>query len=360
MGERKRGQLTSLAEREIQVKLIRDAVKAGARLIKACVEAALPLRTYRRWFKKGTMQQDKRPDVVYQPPANKLSETERQQILDVCNQGEYSNLPPSQIVPKLLDKGCYLASESTFYRILKAEGQLTHRGKARAPQKRHKLTSYCANKHNQVWSWDITYLPSRVKGQFFYLYMYEDIYSRKIVGQEVYDKECGELASQLLQRNLLREQCFTKPPVLHSDNGAPMKSLTMKSKMEELGVVSSHNRPRVSNDNPYSESLFRTMKYCPKWPSTGFTGLEEARNWVSKFTDWYNNEHLHSKLRYITPNERHQGKDSEILSRRKQVMTDFRGAHPYRFSGELRNFEPIGAVYLNPDREPVNLEKKVS
>lgn len=328
--------------------------------MKACLEATLPLRTYRRWFKKGTVQQDKRPDIVRGAPANKLSETEKQQVLDICNEREYNHLPPSQIVPKLLDKGRYLASESTFYRILKSEGQLAHRGKARAPQKRHKPTSYCANKPNQVWSWDITYLPSRVKGQFFYLYMYEDIYSRKIVGKEVYNKECGELASQLLQRNLLKEQCFANPPVLHSDNGAPMKSLTMKAKMEELGVVSSHNRPRVSNDNPYSESLFRTMKYCPKWPSSGFGSLEEARNWVSKFTYWYNNEHLHSNLRYVTPNERHQGKDAEILSRRKQVIMDFKACHLSRFSGELRNFEPIGVVHLNPDRESLNIEKKVS
>lgn len=161
--------------------------------------------------------------------------------------------------------------------MLKAEGQLSRRGRQRSRQKASRPTSYTATGPNQFFTWDITYMPSGVLGQHYYLYVIEDVYSGKIVGYEVYDRECGELASQLLQRTLMREQCFNQPLVLHSDNGAPMKSLTFKAKMEELGIISSYSRPRVSDDNPYVESLFRTLKYVPNWPSKGFESLEACR-----------------------------------------------------------------------------------
>lgn len=338
--------------REILVKLIREAQASGARLEKACAEAELSLRTYRRWFRNGKVHADQRPEAMRPEPANKLTSGEREAILEVCNRKEFANLPPSQIVPTLLDQGEYIASESSCYRVLKQSNQLQHRGRAKAPQKRSKPTCHTATGPNQVWSWDITYLPSRIKGQFYYLYMHEDLFSRKVVGYEVHDKECGELAAQLLQRNLLREQCFGDAPVLHSDNGAPMKALTMKAKMEELGVVSSYNRPRVSNDNPFAESLFRTLKYCPQWPSNGFNSLDEARNWVQHFVEWYNNEHKHSRLNFVTPAERHEGKDSEILAKRRQVLEAAKAKNRNRWSGDVRNCEPAGPVTLNPDKEP--------
>ncbi|TMX31733.1 IS3 family transposase, partial [Vibrio sp. Hep-1b-8] len=169
----------------------------------------------------------------------------------MCNRPEFASLPPTQIVPTLLDKGEYIASESSYYRVLSAQGQLHNRGRQRSRKTHAKPTSYTATGSNQVYTWDITYLPSTTRGQHYYLYVIEDIYSRKIVGYEVYECECGELASQLLQRTLMREQCFSQPLVLHSDNGAPMKSLTFKAKMDELGITSSYSRPRVSDDNPY-------------------------------------------------------------------------------------------------------------
>jgi len=134
-------------------------------------------------------------------------------------------------------------------------------------------TSYTTTAPNQVWSGDITYCASTVRGQYFYLYLIEDIYSRKIVGWEVHEQESGELAAALLQRTVIREQCFKQPLVLHSDKGLPMKSVTLKTKMEDRCITGSHSRPRVSNGNPYSESPFRTMKYCPQWPSEGFRVL---------------------------------------------------------------------------------------
>ena len=163
----------------------------------------------------------------------------------------------------------YLASESSFYRILRAHNQLNHRGQSLAPQRSREATTHHAAGPCVLWSWDITYLASTVRGQFYYLYMFEDVYSRKIVGYEVYEVESGDYAAGLLQRCLLREQCLHQPLVLHSDNGAPMKAQTMKAKMEELGVIPSYSRPRVSNDNAFSESLFKTLKYRPEWPSSG-------------------------------------------------------------------------------------------
>lgn len=211
----------------------------------------------------GQVQGDRRPESIRPEPPNKLSSKEVEAILTTCNQAAYEGLPPSQIVPKLADQGVYIASESSFYRVLHAHNQVNHRGRNRASQKRSAPTSYVATGPNQVWSWDITYCSSKVRGQYYYLYMIEDIYSRKIVGWEVHKEESGKLAADLLQRTVMREQCFKKPLVLHSDNGAPMKSVTLKAKMESLNITGSHSRPRVSNDNPFSESLFRTLKYCP-------------------------------------------------------------------------------------------------
>ena len=187
-------------------------------------------------------------------------------------------MPPSQIVPRLADQGRYLASESSFYRILRAADQQHRRGRSQPPRHVPAPTSHTATGPNQVWSWDITYLPSLVRGQYYYLYLIEDIYSRKGVGWEVHEQECGEQAAALLQRSVIREQCWKQPLVLHSDNGAPMKSVTLLTKMYDLGITPSRGRPRVSNDNPYSESLFRTLKYCPLWPSDGFASLEAARS----------------------------------------------------------------------------------
>lgn len=329
--------------------MIQQAVKAGCRLEKACEEVEISLRTYRRWYREGEVVKDKRPTAIRPEPTNKLSKAERQAIVAVCNEPAYASLPPSQIVPTLLDQGCYIASESSFYRVLRAEEQLHRRGRSQAPRKLAKPTSHTAYGPNEVWSWDITYLASAIKGQFYYLYLLEDIFSRKIVGYEVHERECGELAAQLVQRSMLREQCFMKPLVLHSDNGAPMKSQTLKAKLEELKILPSYSRPRVSNDNPFSESLFRTLKYRPQWPSNGFKSLDEAKQWVQRFVDWYNNVHKHSQINFVAPSQRHAGKDRAILEQRKQVLEAAKRANLSRWSGEIRNCEPIGAVTLNPD-----------
>jgi len=317
----------------------------------ACKELGVSLRTLQRWTEEDVMRADARPTTERPVPRNALSPAEREAILAVCNSPEYAHLPPGQIVPRLADQQCYLASESTFYRVLKAADQQHRRGRSQPPRTVKAPTSHVATAANQVWSWDITYLPTAIRGQYFYLYLIEDIYSRKAVGWKVYEQESGELGAKLLQRSVLSEQCQLSPPVLHSDNGAPMKSVTMLQKMYDLGVTPSHSRPRVSDDNPYSESLFRTLKYCPQWPKQGFADLEAARGWVRDFIRWYNHEHRHSRIRFVTPAERHRGEDRAVLARRHALYQEVRARMPERWSGTTRNWEPVGAVTLNPERE---------
>ncbi|WP_129587038.1 IS3 family transposase [Pseudomonas frederiksbergensis] len=350
LGDRRRGQLTSLPERQLLVGWLIEAIVAGARKIRACQEVGLSLRTLQRWTQPPELQADARSTTVRPKPRNALSEIERHAIVALCNSPTYAHLPPSQIVPRLADEARYLASEATFYRVLRAAGQQHHRGRSRRPQRVVMPTTHAAREPNQVWSWDITYLPAPIRSKYYYLYLILDIHSRKAVGWEVYEEESGEKAAALLQRSVISEKCLRKPLVLHSDNGAPMKSLTLLSKMYELGITPSRGRPRV-------RSLFRTLKYCPQWPLEGFASLDVARGWVRDFMRWYNNEHRHSRIRFVTPSERHLGQDHQILTRRRELYEQARQKTPERWSGQTRNWEPIGTVLLNPDREQQAVRK---
>lgn len=321
--------------------------------------ANISLSTYKRWYKAGKVQADGRIDATRPEPTNKMSCDERALILSTCNSDEFKDLPPTQIVPTLLDRGIYIGSESTFYRVLREAGQNNHRGRMSSRQKRALPETYDADGPNQLWSWDISYCPSTIRGLYFYLYMIMDVYSRKIVGYEVHAKECGKLASTVLQKAMMREG-NPVDLVLHSDNGAPMKSVTFKAKMKELEVTSSYSRPRVSNDNPYSESLFRTVKYVPSWPEKGFSSLDEVRNWAHSFVNWYNQEHRHSKIQFVTPDQRHLGQDKEIMAQRKLVLAAAREEHPNRWSGNIRACEAQGVVTLNPAKRKDELEKKAA
>lgn len=292
---------------------------------------------------------DSRTTTTRAAPANKLSEDERAQILAVANSEQFASLPPSQIVPALADRGVFLASESSFYRVLKAASQQHHRGRARKPGNRV-VTSHCATGPNEVWSWDITWLPAMVKGQFYYWYMVLDVFSRKIVGHEVHVAESAELAAMLMRRTSLAEALAGRLLVLHSDNGSAMKGATMLATLEQLGVAASFSRPRVSNDNAYAESLFRTCKYRPDYPSKPFGSLEEARAWTQQFVRWYNQEHKHSGLKFVTPVQRHTGQDAAILARREEVYRAARKRHPQRWSQDVRNWKLENQVWLNPER----------
>ncbi len=331
--------------------MIAEAVSAGAAKHRTCAEVGITIRTLQRWTEDGQLKADGRPTAVRPVPTNKLSEHEQAQILAVCNQPEFESLPPSQIVPRLADQERYLASESTFYRLLHLHGLQNHRGRAKARSKRRAPSTHSAMAVNELWSWDITYLSSHVRGLFYYLYMVEDLFSRKIVGWEVHDCESGENAAALIERSVLAEKCLLKPLVLHSDNGSPMRSHTLAAKLDSLSITPSFSRPRVSNDNAFSESLFRTMKYCPKWPSQGFKTIDEARAWVLQFVRWYNTEHRHSKIGFVTPVQRHTGGDVAILVKRKEVYEKAKRENPQRWSGETRNWDRITTVFLNPEKE---------
>jgi len=343
-----RGNLTEQQERQRILQLFEEAIKSGARQSKACEILDISTRTIKRWADKPDGDQR---SSVKKEPANKMSEQEEQQIVSICCSERFRDLSPPEIVAILAEEGVYIASESTMYRVLRKRGLLKHRTESKPGTKSKKPEELKATGPNQVLSWDITYLKTIIKGQFLYLYLFEDIWSRLIVAWEVHAYESGEVASEIM-KGLHREQCL-QGVHLHSDNGSPMKSATMLATLQKLGVSPSFSRPQVSNDNPYPESLFRTLKYNVGYPKS-FETIEEARAWVAKFVQWYNNEHRHSKIKYVTPMQRHTGEDKEILEKRKKTYEEARRRNPHRWSREIRNWDHIDTVYLNPaDVQPV-------
>ena len=335
---------------------INQAQSSGARQSKACEIVGFSRRTLQRW-RKSVSGQDGRIDALHFPP-NKLTDLERQHIINIANSAGFSNLPPGKIVPRLADQGKYMASESTFYRVLKAVAQLNHRHRSKPARKVARPRSLTATAPNQIYTWDITWLPTSVKGIFIYLYVVLDIYSRKIVGWQVHDRELSSLAADLMVDICLREGIQRHQVTLHSDNGSPMKGATMLATLHYLGVTPSFSRPSVSNDNPYSEAAFRTLKYQPDYPAEPFSDIPAARNWTEGFVDWYNNEHLHSGIKFVTPAQRHEGKDTEILDKRKQVYLTARSKNPNRWSGNIRNWDPVTAVHLNPEKAKAQTNQK--
>jgi transposase InsO family protein len=341
--------MTSLPKRGEIIEMVATAVAAGARQERACEVIGLSERTLQRWKCGHAAVGDRRPTRT-QTPCNQLTELERERMLAVANSDEYGHLPPSQIVPRLADCGEYIASESSFHRVLKAANQLKHRGAHRPPKQRSKPLALSATAPAQLFSWDITYLPTQVKGVYFYLYLFMDIFSRKVIGWQVYDTENSELASEVMRDICSREKIAPNQVVLHSDNGGPMKGATMLATLQALGVVPSFSRPAVSNDNPFSESLFKTLKYRPDYPRRPFETLLAARQWVGAFVRWYNHEHRHSAIGFVTPAQRHAGLDIAMLQKRAEVYEAAKSANPSRWSGATRNWQRVSIVHLNPEK----------
>lgn len=333
-------------DRQKIIGLIDEAVKSGASCSVACETVGISTRTLLRWTKPDNVH-DGRADARHEP-SNKLGEEEREEIMGIANSPEYSELPPCRIVPLLADSGRYIASESTFYRVLKEQGQMTHRHRSK-PRSAKKPRELKATGANQVYSWDITWIPARITGMYFYLYMVMDIYSRKIVGWQVYEKESSARAADLMTDICRREGIKPDQVTLHSDNGGAMRGETMLVTLQKLGVIPSFSRSGVSSDNAYSEALFKTMKYVPHYPEKGFEDITGARRWVEKFVVWYNEEHLHSAIKFVTPAKRHEGLDKEILSQRACVYEQAREKNPSRWSGKTRDWSEILEVFLNPD-----------
>jgi transposase InsO family protein len=339
--------------------LIDEAVAAGARLSRACAVLHLAPRTVQRWRAQGSQGGHDRRRGPHTTPHNKLSEAERRRVLKVVNSAPYRDLSVKQIVPRLCDQGVYLASESTMYRILKEVGQNAHRQPSK-PRTHTRPKQHIATGPSQLLCWDITYLPSSVRGVFFYLHLFLDVWSRKIVGWGVNDVQCGDFAAELLQSVCDDMDVSTDGVVLHADNGKSMKGSSMLSTMQWLGIVPSFSRPNVSDDNPYVEALFRTLKYRPGYASQRFASLADAVAWVDRFVRWYNHEHLHSAIGFVTPHDRHTGADIEILAERRVVYTQAHQRHPERWTRNVRRWKRPRVVKLQPDREAVAITPKQS
>jgi putative transposase len=331
------------------------SVRDGCSQKKACRILGVSERTVQRWSLRPGEE-----DLRHGPkstPCNKLSEDERERIIAVATSKEFYDKSPHQIVPTLADRGEYIASEASFYRTLKASKMLTHRGRSK-PKSRARPKAFVATKPGQLMSWDITYMKTTIQGQYFYLYMFLDIYSRKIVGWEVHEVESAEHSSQLLRKITVSEKLTGHDIVLHADNGSPMKGATMLVTMQNLGIMPSFSRPSVSDDNPFSEALFKTMKYCPQFPTDPFESIAAAREWVCAFVIWYNDEHLHSGISFTTPNSRHTGADAAILKNRSEVYKRAKRERPLRWSGATRNWEKIEHVRLNWLKDEESSDRK--
>jgi putative transposase len=348
--------MIGLEDRQSLSRDIDVAHSAGARLKLACEIAGIDVRTLQRWkAHEGLIEGDGRPQAVRPLPSHALSDAERAELLRVANEPRFAAVPPARIVPMLADEGLYLASESTFSRVLRAHGQTVRRGRAKAPRAVRRPTTHIAAAPRAVWCWDMTYLPATVIGMWFHLYLILDLYSRKIVGWEVHDTDDSVHAAHLVRRTALAEGIATMltKPVLHGDNGSTLKATTVLAMLHWLGVKPSYSRPRVSDDNAYAESLFRTAKYRPEFPVKGFADLDAARAWAAGFVRWYNHDHRHSGIRYVSPAQRHAGEDHAILAGRHALYTKAREQNPARWSRNTRNWSPIGAVTLNPERDSI-------
>lgn len=324
-----------------------EACAAGARLSRCTREIGIDARTVQRWRARNVGD-----DMRHGPktePHNKLSEAERRKIVEVATSAEFRDLSPKQMVPKLADSGAYLASESTIYRVLSATDLLQHRGRGK-PRETREVNEFQITRSNQVWSWDITYLRTSDRGRFYYLYLFLDVWSRKAVAAEVYEVECGELAKELWTRGITSERADPRSLALHQDNGAPMKNANFKAKLEHMGVKLSYSRPSVSDDNPFSEAAFRTAKYCPMYPKKPFESLEQARAWARKFVDWYNREHLHSGIGFVSPQSRHEGSATKQLEQRRKVYAAAQQRRPERFANGTRAWGEPDIVWLNPTK----------
>lgn len=343
MGGTKGRRITEINKEEA-MSLVNEAHIAGARKAKACDILGFNVRTLQRWQENNTLVDGR--SCSSRIPANKLTQAEVTKIIEVSTSLEHRDLAVSQIVPKLADQGIYIASESSFYRILKKHKLNTHRGKSKPKTARVK-PELIAIKPNSVWSWDITFLQTAIKGIFFYLYLIMDIYSRKIVGFDIFSEQLAEHSCIVITESCKAEGINKSQLILHSDNGGPMKGSTMLATLQKLGIVPSFSRASVSNDNAYSEALFKTLKYCPEYPNKPFETIEQARVWVTKFVHWYNNIHYHSGIKFVTPNQRHQGLDHKILSNRISVYEKAKSLNPNRWTKNIRNWSVISSVCLN-------------
>jgi transposase InsO family protein len=298
--------------------------------------------TYLRWS-IGKIDDQRKGSEKKVP--RKLSQEEKDKFYAIANCEEYRDLTPCQIVPILLDKGQYFGSERTLYRLLKEKKALVHRRNSRKPKRNNKPRELIATGPNEVWTWDITWIRTDVKGKFFYAYTVIDIFSRLVVGWCIEDAESPEYAKSLYER-IIRDR-NVKPKFVHADNGGPMKGVTLTAFLNGMDIGLSYSRPRVSDDNPFIESFFKTLKYNVSYPGH-FATLEKARQWFGDFINFYNTKHLHSGIAYVTPYQKHSGLDIAIFEKRQETLNSAARKYPNRFVRGPRKIAPDDrSVILN-------------
>ncbi len=283
-------------------------------------------------------------------PPRALSEVERTRVLDVLRSPRFVDQSPAEVVYTLLDEGEYLCSVRGMYRVLASNDEV----RERRDQLRHPAYTkpeLLATAPNQVWSWDITALRGPGKCNHFYLYVILDIFSRKTVGWMLARQQNAKLAERLIRETCRREGVDCAQLIIHSDRGTQMKSKTLAQLYADLDITSSFSRPQVSNDNPFSEAQFKTMKYCSEFPEQ-FASIEHARSFCRTFFEEYNEHHHHSGLRYLTPNQVHSGSSSSVVGARQAVLDEAHARHPERFVRRPpKALPPPAAVYINPPKE---------
>jgi transposase InsO family protein len=293
-----------------------------------------------------------------QQPHNAISLDQKQEILDLLHSERFIDSTPYEVFYTLLDEGQYIASIRTMYRILLALGESNERRSIRNHRDAIK-PELIATGANRVWSWDITKLLSFNRFMYFHLYVIIDIFSRYVVGWMIAERECQDFAKQLIQKTTLKHGIQPGQLTIHSDNGPSMTSQTVSQLLDKIGVIKTHNRPYTSNDNPFSESHFKTLKYCPEFPER-FETLGDAEKFCREFFNWYNNIHYHSGILFLKPISVHFGEAENILKNRHQVLLSAYEKNPARFNHKIPTLKKLKPVYINPPKtESENNNKKI-
>jgi putative transposase len=331
------------------------AAEAGA--APACRALGVSRATFYRRQARPRQVVDSATEARRWPRA--LTNEERHAVLDVLHEGRFVDRAPAAVYAQLLDENRYLCSIRTMYRLL-ADAQEVRERRDQLRHPTYRKPELLATAPNQVWSWDITKLLGPAKWTYYYLYVILDIYSRYVVGWMLAHCESADLARRLIRESCLKHDILPEQLTLHSDRGPSMQSLTVAQMLACLGVVKSHSRPHVSNDNPFSESQFKTLKYRPEFPDR-FTSFEEAHAFCGQFFPWYNGEHYHSGLGLLTPAMVHFGRTGEVLAVRQQALLAAYEAHPERFVRQAPQPKaPPTEVWINPpllrEEEPVIIQ----
>lgn len=313
----------------------------------ACEALRVPRATfYRHQIAKSgpEMISTKRP-----APPLALSNGDRQVVMDVLHSEQFCDDAPHQVYAKLLDEGRYLCSIRTMYRILEAEHGCVKERRRHVQRPHYSKPELLATAPNQVWSWDITKLKGPAKWTYFYLYVILDIFSRYVVGWMIAHREQDALAKRLIEDSCAKQEIEHGQLTVHADRGSSMRSKVVAHLLSDLGVTKTHSRPHVSNDNPYSEAQFKTLKYCPQFPQR-FGSIQDARSFCQSFFSWYNKEHRHSGIALMTPEQVHYKMDKKIYQQRSQVLADAFQKNPIRFKGKMPipKIPPVAAWINKP------------